>query len=82
MYRTSDISGNIKYSGRSKAKVVDNRDPLNRGRVRVEHPLIDKNLWLDYLRSPGQFSVPSIGEVVYIEADSGSPEYPVVGEIS
>lgn len=77
MYRTKDIQGNIKYASRSKAKVIDNRDPLKRGRIRVEHPLLGKTSWIDYLRSPGTFTVPSIGELVYVEADSGFAEYPV-----
>ena len=77
MFRSTDASGNPKYVGRSKAKVIDNRDPLHRGRVRVEHTLLGKTSWIDYLRAPGTFTVPSIGDLVYVEADSGSPEYAV-----
>lgn len=77
MYRAKDIQGNVKYGGRSKAKVIDNRDPLKRGRIRVEHPLLGKTSWIDYLRSPGTFTVPSIGDLVYVEADTGEAQYPV-----
>lgn len=77
MYRTKDIYGEVKYVSRSKAKVIDNRDPLQRGRIRVEHPLIDKHIWLDFLRDASQFSVPSIGDVVYVEAEAGVPEYSI-----
>lgn len=77
MYRSKDSQGNIKYVSRSKAKVIDNRDPLQRGRIRVEHPLLGKTSWIDYLRTPGNFSVPSIGDLVYIEADTGEAQYPV-----
>jgi hypothetical protein len=77
MYRTKDLQGNVKYVSRSKAKVIDNRDPLKRGRIRVEHPLLGKTTWIDYLRSPGTFTSPSIGDLVYVEADSGFAEYPV-----
>jgi hypothetical protein len=68
---------NGKYITRSKAKVIDNRDPLKRGRVRVDHPLVGKTSWINYLRVPGSFTVPSINDLVYLEADTGQPEYPV-----
>lgn len=77
MFRTKDAQGNFKYSGRSKATVIDNRDPLQRGRIRVDHPILGKTSWIDYLRSPGHFSVPSIGDLVYVEADTGEAMYPV-----
>lgn len=64
-----------KYITRSKAKVIDNRDPLKRGRVRIEHPLTGKSSWVNYLRAPSSFNVPSIGDLVYVEADAGVPEY-------
>ena len=77
MFRSKDIQGNVKYSSRSKAKVIDNRDPLKRGRIRIEHPLLGKTSWIDYLRTPGTFNVPSIGDLVYVEADAGEAQYPV-----
>lgn len=77
MFRSKDNQGITKYIGRSKAKVIDNRDPLKRGRVRLEHPLLGKTSWVDYLRTPGTFTVPSIGDLVYVEADTGFAEYPV-----
>jgi len=75
MFRSKDISGNSKYITRSKAKVIDNRDPLKRGRIRVEHGLTGKTSWMEYLRTPGTFTVPSIGDLVYIEAEAGEIEY-------
>lgn len=75
MFRGKDNYGNTKYIGRSKAKVIDNRDPLKRGRIRVEHGLTGKTSWMDYLRTPGTFTTPSIGDLVYIEADAGEVEY-------
>ena len=77
MYKSSDSNGKTRHITRSKAVVIDNRDPLNRGRIRIDHPLIGKTGWVDYLRAPGYFSVPSIGDLVYIEADTGYAEYPV-----
>lgn len=69
---------NLKYAGRSKALVEDNVDPQKRGRIRVSHPLLgEKSVWIHYLTSPGTYSVPSIGDVVYVEADTGDYNYPV-----
>lgn len=76
MYRTADSEGNVKYTGRSTAIVLDNRDPLNKGRIIVDHALLGNTVWIDYLRVPGVFSVPSISDVVYIECDSGEYEFP------
>jgi hypothetical protein len=77
MYRVKDQNGYTKYSGRSRGIVRDNRDPLNKGRIIVEHPLVGDSTWIEYLRTPGHFTVPSIGDVVYVEADAGQAEYPI-----
>lgn len=66
-----------KYAGRSKATVIDNRDPLKKGRIRVTHPLLGDTSWIEYLKVPGQFNTPSIGDVVFVECESGIYEYPV-----
>lgn len=68
---TENVDGFIKYVGRSKATVIDNRDPLYKGRIRVDHGLIGESTWIPYLKSPGAFDVPPIGSVVYVEADCG-----------
>lgn len=77
MFRTKDSSGQSKYSGRSKAVVIDNRDPLKRGRIQVNHPLLGETAWIDYLKLPNQFDVPSIGDIVYVECDTGEYEFPI-----
>lgn len=77
MFRSKDSSGNPKYVGRSKATVIDNRDPLKRGRIMVKHPILGETLWIDYLKTPGQFDVPSIGDIVFVECDTGEYEFPV-----
>jgi len=77
MYRVTDDEGNVKLTGRSRAAVIDNRDPENRGRIQVDHPLLGETTWIAYLNTPGNFSVPSIGDIVYIEADTGEFEYPI-----
>lgn len=77
MFRGRDTSGKPKYVGSSKAVVKDNRDPLNRGRIIVDHPLLGETVWIDYLRLPHQFDVPSIGDIVYVECDTGEYEFPI-----
>mgnify|MGYP001582407957 CR=1 FL=1 len=77
MFRIRDGYGKPKYVGRSRAVVVDNRDPLKRGRIMVDSPVLGETVWIDYLKLPHQFDVPSIGDVVYIECDGGEYEFPV-----
>ena len=77
MHRAVDSRGRPKYVGRSRATVIDNRDPLARGRIRVDHPLLGETVWIDYLKTPGLFDAPNIGDVVFIECDSGEHEFPI-----
>jgi hypothetical protein len=72
MFQTRDASFNtIKYAGRSRAIVLDNNDPLSKGRIIVDHPLLGETVWIPYLAVAGCFSVPEIGDVVYVECDAG-----------
>lgn len=66
-----------KIIGTSRAVVLDNVDPKKRGRIRVKHPLLGETVWIDYLKNPGQFDVPSVGDIVYLEADCGDAAYPI-----
>lgn len=79
MILTKDLANpsTFKYTTRSKAVVFDNADPNKSGRIRVEHPLIGKTAWIPYLRNPSGYDVPQIGDIVYLEADSGYYNYPV-----
>lgn len=77
MFRGKDSYGSPKYLGRSKAVVKDNRDPLNKGRIVVDHPILGETAWIDYLKLPHQFDVPSIGDIVFVEAESGEYEFPI-----
>lgn len=78
MFQVKDNAiGNLKYTSRSRAVVVDNNDPLKRGRIRVLSPVLGNTNWIPYLTSPGMFSVPDINAVVYLEADGGSYNHPV-----
>ena len=70
--------GSIRYAGRSKAIVEDNVDPQKRGRIKVSHPMLgDDSVWLPYLTPPSMYSVPNIGDVVYVEAENGEHPFPV-----
>lgn len=78
MFPVLDQAANkTKYSGRSRAKVIDNRDPLQKGRIRVDHPILGQTTWIPYLRLPHFFDVPSINDVVYVESDSGVYTHPI-----
>jgi hypothetical protein len=74
---TDDAQQVPKYAGRSVAKVIDNIDPAKEGRIRVFHPFTGDSIWIDYLHLPGQFGVPEIDDLVYIEADAGFIEFPI-----
>lgn len=76
MFRTKDSNGNVKYSGKSRATVLDNRDPLHRGRIIVDHPLLGETVWIDYLNVPGQYNPPSIGDEVFVGVEAGHQEFP------
>lgn len=65
------------YAGRSKGVVIDNVDPLARGRVRVKHPMLGETVWIDYLKLPGLFDPPKIGDVVFVECDCGFSSHPI-----
>jgi len=78
MFQVRDVNTTkIKYAGRSRATVIDNRDPQKRGRIRVGHSLLGETVWIPYLRANATFDVPSIGDVVYIEADAGFYTHPI-----
>lgn len=65
------------YAARSKGVVLDNVDPLARGRIRVKHPLLGETVWIDYLKLPGIFDPPKIGDLVFVECDCGYASHPI-----
>src|ERR1043165_4513828 len=78
MFQVKDNAlGNIKYVGISRAIVIDNNDPLKRGRIRVNSPVLGETTWIPYLTPPGMFLVPDIDDVVYIQCDGGFYTHPV-----
>lgn len=70
-------SGDLKYTTSSRAIVVDNRDPLQKGRIIVDHPQLGSTTWIPYLNTPGMFDVPKIGDIVMVESESGFYTHPV-----
>lgn len=76
MFLVEDTTFNKqKYAGRCRAIVTSTLDPELRGRITVDHPLFGPTNWIPYLQIPGLFSVPQVGDVVYVEADCGYGEY-------
>lgn len=74
--RFHDYTGELKYLAPSKAIVTDNKDPLNKGRVRVYSPVFGYTPWIFCITSEdGFFAPPDIDTIVYIEADGGDPNY-------
>jgi len=79
MFQVQETSvGGLRYAGRSKALVEDNVDPQKRGRIKVSHPLLGQDtVWIPYLTTPGTYTVPNIGDVVFVEADAGIYTHPI-----
>lgn len=79
MFQVQETSiGGLRYAGRSKALVTDNRDPEGRGRIKVNHLLLGEDtVWIPYLTAPGTYTVPDIGDVVFVEADTGIYTHPI-----
>jgi hypothetical protein len=72
------------YLGKYRGKVVENLDPLFRGRIRVEIPAVRGSL--DNWALPctpyagpnvGFYAIPPIGANVWIEFEGGDPNYPI-----
>jgi len=73
-----DWTGDTAYLGKSKAIVVDNKDPDYKGRIRVQSPVFGITGWIPFLvPDDGFYSVPDIGNVVYVEPAGGDLRYPI-----
>jgi len=78
MFQTKDnVVNEIRYAGRSKAKVTDIDDPKKLGRIQVNHPLLGDTVWIPYLRMPHCYDVPDVDDVVYVECEAGYETHPV-----
>lgn len=72
MFAVKDINTNkYKYVTRLRCKVIDNRDPQTKGRIKVDNPLLGESPWIPYLQTGYIFDIPEIGDLVYVEADGG-----------
>jgi len=64
--------------------VVDNNDPLHRGRLRVQVPQVleDSTVWalpcVPFAgKNMGFFAMPEVGTWVWVEFQAGNPTYPI-----
>lgn len=73
------------YFGKYRAKVVDVKDPENRGRVRVMCPKVlgeAKSAWCEpcvpvAYDSGGDFAIPKLNEFVWVEFEEGNSNKPI-----
>lgn len=73
------------YFGKYRAKVVDIRDPEQRGRIRVMCPKVlgnAKSAWCEpcipvAYDFGGDFALPKIGEFVWVEFEAGDANKPI-----
>ncbi len=78
------MSGGKSYIGKYRGFVVDNVDPMRRGRVKVKIPVVDpdQSPWAMPCfpvlgRGMGLFAVPPVGARVWIEFEQGDLDYPI-----
>lgn len=74
------------FYGDYRGQVKDNEDPEHRGRVKVHVPQIHGDSWPDVWAEPkavgagpgcGFWSIPDVGDWVYVTFDHGRPEHPL-----
>lgn len=81
----NEVETKTKYYGKYKATVVNNKDPLYLGRIKVECPSVlgeYESEWcmpcvpiaFDY---GGLFYVPSVGEPIWVEFEEGDIDCPI-----
>src|SRR5450631_4481366 len=78
-------SNSTRFFGKYRATVVNNLDPMQKGRIQAQVPDVQgltPTTWampcvpIAGLQS-GFFAIPSIGAGVWIEFEQGDPDYPV-----
>jgi hypothetical protein len=77
MFTVHTLLNQKRYSGREKALVIDTRDPISSGRIRVNSRTLGASNWIPYIMSPGFFTPPKIGDWVYVECEDGLEWAPV-----
>lgn len=80
--RVPNKMGEESWLGKSKAIVIDNKDPDQKGRIRVYSPVFGETPFIPVI-SPddGFFAVPDMFSVVYVEADGGDKDYLMVSGV-
>lgn len=77
-FRVLDDKAQSKWAGRSKGIIIDNRDPAQKGRVKVASVVFGTTGFIPYIHTDDAFyGPPDIGAVVYVVAAGGDPDYPV-----
>lgn len=73
-----------KFFGKYRGLVKDNRDPLMRGRLKIQVPQVlgTTEVWalpcVPYAgKDVGFFALPKTGTAVWIEFEAGDPSYPI-----
>ena len=69
-----------KYYGKYRGTVVNNIDPLSRGRIQVIVPEVSSLVptsWAVPCWPPGGYHTPAPGAGVWIEFEQGDPDYPI-----
>ena len=71
-----DREGILVSLGSSKAIVLDNRDPLQKGRIRVLSPVYGETNFI-YWTAPddGFYGPPDIGSIVHVETGGGDKDF-------
>lgn len=68
--------GDLLHLGYSKAIVIDNRDPAHKSRINCLSPYFGETGFIPYLTpDDGFFSLPDVGNVVYLQAAAGDSGY-------
>lgn len=76
-----DSYENSRFFGVYRGVVVDNKDPMNKGRIRVRVPQVLLNEVTDWawaVHQPGVVRLsPPVGEGVFIMFEGGDPSFPI-----
>lgn len=82
--RENGLEGIGRYYSTYRGIVVDNKDPLNLNRLKVEVPNITQTLTWAFpknqcgpLKSGTKYLTPDINDIVFVEFQSGDPNYPL-----
>lgn len=82
--RENGLEGIGRYYSTYRGIVIDNKDPLKLNRLQIEVPNITQTLVWAYpknqpgnLKSGVKYITPDINDIVFVEFQSGDPNYPI-----